>query len=773
MKKILIFILINYCISLSATFSKFVEMQEHTWYQVSNDSSKMNCISYANDGYGNDIENMIGAWNSGAYDPVTHRMYITGGGHNDYYGTEGYYFDLVDLAWRFAWDRNGLNSYGGSCVESVGGIPNQRHTYDGLEFDYIRNRFLEYGGSLACQTGGGSDQFWEWNPTTDTWTNIGGLSDETDTYLGMNSHFSPKDTCFYLHDEHYLYKFDLVGQSVTLISDYHAQSYGRTACIDTSRNWYIACGEGDFWYFDLDESTPLSPHNISSTGGSSIINAQAPGIDFSPIEDKLIGYTGGIIYEMNMTTNVWTTRDLANNPPTSCVGTSTKIYNRWRYMPEYNTFIFVGCPDEDVYFYKSAFASGEWGSRSAQSGVQIAYDFSDSNQVVNHLHRDREDPKWYYTVWDTTLGEGCMRKLVPDDEDLGATNDFKVNFSETATSDTGVTNPAKEYGISGAGNLGSTFYIPFLYRIDSTMSDNVWSLSSGRGGWKQCIFGDGDDYPWQNGDSPEVGSSITTEIVMQNEECRLAPALYHSSGYYTTIDSNINSTSLGTYQDTTNDDYHNGQTWDATFQNAKFNLSGSTLFRKYSLVTAFRDATGEYGESIQYQYYTHPVPTEYPVWSFVPNEWMAFLIRIDLGPLGTAHSYIMDDSNNYSGWTYSRIRFYAGHQDASDWTKLVDIDSTVLIRDDGATPSSEGYGKIWLTDYHTGLLADANGRNDGLIWYDELIVSDDSIAFPFFYGLSTSGTTGNGNGGGSTFVGHTTGGGTGYTTANGMGTMKP
>ena len=51
-------------------------------------------------------------------------------------------------------------------------------------------------------------------------------------------------------------------------------------------------------------------------------------------------------------------------------------------------------------------------------------------------------------------------------------------------------------------------------------------------------------------------------------------------------------------------------------------------------------AENPFGLSVPYQYINRPVPPEYNVVSFHPDEWMTFQIGVTLGPLGSAPSSI-------------------------------------------------------------------------------------------------------------------------------------
>jgi len=311
--------------------------------------------------------------------------------------------------------------------------------------------------------------------------------------------------------------------------------------------------------------------------------------------------------------------------------------------------------------------------------------------------------------------------LIPANQGEGGTNDWKRNFSDTGN---GITNPAKKFRGVGKGDLGSTFYIQWRQRFSLAHLNNYYRVSSGRGGWKMINIGDGDDY-----DEKPKNSALINEIVMNNDELRLCPSMYHSVLAFAQIADKLDTSSIKQYKDS-NGELHNGYTFDERFQNAiDKGPTKINLFERYAMIGAFRIFKPPYGQSKPYRYINRPVPPEYPAVCFHPDEWMTFQVGVTLGPLGSSPSSI-EGSDNVEGWTNSRVEVWAAREGQSS-VKIIDKGGITLRREAGADLNdSEGYGKIWFTTFHTGLIADPAERDDAETWYDELIISKSRIPDP-------------------------------------------
>ena len=349
----------------------------------------------------------------------------------------------------------------------------------------------------------------------------------------------------------------------------------------------------------------------------------------------------------------------------------------------------------------------DWSDRSGQDDVVMATNFTVDSEVTNYKLRATDHPNYNLTALDSAVrasGGGSMRMTIPNDQGIGGTSDWRRNFADTSIG------PAKKFG------AGEKFYTQWRQRFSAAHLDNVYALSSGRGGWKMINIGDGDNFPWDYGDAGEAYSAQTNELVMNNADLRLFPTVYHSIDAFVSVDQGIDSNSVG------------GYTYDSMVQNAIDRGAQYPLNERYVLQSSFRN-NDPVGDGGPFTYSVNPPKEHSPsVQMFYPNEWMTFQVGVTLGPLGTAPSSI-EGSAPISGWTDSRIEVWVAREGLPS-KKITDVSGITLRRAAGVNAGDpEGYGKVWFTTFHTGLIADLT-RAVGETWFDELIVSSLPIKDP-------------------------------------------
>src|SRR5699024_5795701 len=69
------------------------------WEEIPHTHMRDVCASKPDVGTG-DCSMAIEAYSGGALDPEGNRLYVLGGGHNDYYGNEVYAFDINTRSWH-------------------------------------------------------------------------------------------------------------------------------------------------------------------------------------------------------------------------------------------------------------------------------------------------------------------------------------------------------------------------------------------------------------------------------------------------------------------------------------------------------------------------------------------------------------------------------------------------------------------------------------------------------------------------------------------------
>jgi len=327
----------------------------------------------------------------------------------------------------------------------------------------------------------------------------------------------------------------------------------------------------------------------------------------------------------------------------------------------------------------------DWLARSTAPGVVLATNFaSAAERDDKYRHPDSRMPYVTYASDESASGGYSVRFEIPSNSPENSSGSWKRNF-----------------GPSPANNVkfgaGEEFYVQWRQRFSASMLDTVYEVTSGSGGWKQVIIGEGDAPGWDYGDAMEAGSCSRLEFVVVNGSRRAFPIAYHSCGDYWPY-----------YEDFASE-YNN---YDFKLQNAVDSGQGSDRER-FVLYSQEQGAV------------TQP-RADFPGLAYHPNEWMTFQVHIALGPLGTARDPVIGAAR--SGFTQSTVELWGARQN-QPLRPLVAFGGVVLQRDDGAQDTDERYGKIWLTPFHTGK-DPAQSHPTGYTWYDEVIVSSQPIAGP-------------------------------------------
>ena len=287
------------------------------------------------------------AWSGAAFNSKQNQLVVWGGGHADYLGNELYAFDVNNLRWIRLTNPSQPNL----CNQiNNDGTPNSRHTYNGLAYIEHANRLFASGGALACLDGGcGADMTWVFNFSTNQWTNRS-PSHRPHTQCENLSVYDPETKKVWWFD-------GITGQSNGLWSyDYDSNQWTkhnsdllvrRTAVVDTNRGFLVVVGKGEVLAYDIRNSN-FTKQIWNTTGGSSFISQEKPGLAYDPTTDRIVGWAGGSVYALNLETKVWSSYNASGAPTPNPTG----VFGLWRYVPNVNAFIVVSSVNNNVHFYK-------------------------------------------------------------------------------------------------------------------------------------------------------------------------------------------------------------------------------------------------------------------------------------------------------------------------------------------------------------------------------------------------------------------------------------
>ena len=293
------------------------------------------------------------AWSGGAFDTTRNRLLIWGGGHGDYAGNEVYALELDTLTLQRLNDpstpvRDGCsNGY-----TYADGKPVARHTYNHLAYLPNQDAMFAWGGS-PWQCGGFAHDAWLFNlgtPAPLSWTpksNTNGPA--TAGTFGLGAAYDPNTGLVYMQDWSDLRAYNPSTNVWTKRSSSPSFIGAVAAVIDPVRKKYFMHGNNSttlFWY-DISSPTALvRQQSAPTTGCSGFIGNDKTGMEYDPIQNRIIGWNGGnTIYILNPDTLSCTTVSHLGGPADLANGT----YGRFRYSPSLNVFVVCNSVDVDCY----------------------------------------------------------------------------------------------------------------------------------------------------------------------------------------------------------------------------------------------------------------------------------------------------------------------------------------------------------------------------------------------------------------------------------------
>jgi hypothetical protein len=336
--------------------------QNYGWHELANTAYAPVCPPKNFNGYAYDFparcRALTLAWSSGAYDTKRNRLYLWGGGHDDYYGNEVYSVDFETQTTKR------LNNPGRPALRSAsprqselepfnGTQPNSRHTYDG--FTYMENvdRVWAFSGALAGGNSRNVDRLtWMFNPATARWQRQNASGDIPAAVVGGASAYDPVTGLVYLHDRTGLYSYQANNAGGVYRRLKARSGLGLTvnAAIDPVHRRFIAIGLGQFTIYNLDPASGYERIDPPLLGDVAFLDAQAPGLAYDDRRDRMVAWTGdGRVYELDPETLAWSAVAFKGGPgPQPNQGT----YGRWAYASDLDAFVVYNTSTQNAYTFR-------------------------------------------------------------------------------------------------------------------------------------------------------------------------------------------------------------------------------------------------------------------------------------------------------------------------------------------------------------------------------------------------------------------------------------
>ena len=356
---------------------RLIALPADTWYEAPNSHMQEVC---APPSFG--VNAVMGcraiilAWGGGAYDANQRKMMIWGGGHNDYWGNEVYVFDLREGHWERMTDPTPGNLVSEAKTDPLpDGLPNSRHTYDGLQYISRKAQMFAHGGAIS-PGGGGTSVTWIFDMAKRSW-HIAAESGGPGGYA-LASGYDPASGQVIVRGTKGLWSYDVDTSEWSALAGFgyapfwprYEVSGDKRGAVDTKRQLFWSVGSNDLLVWDIrrkevvtndwatfgageySNRTRLRNYaaQIFESGGGEVFNASAPGFDFDSKADQFVAWKGGPPYILDLPTKEWHIGSATGAPSTQA---SNGTFGRWRYLPEYNVFILVNSVSSNVFFYKN------------------------------------------------------------------------------------------------------------------------------------------------------------------------------------------------------------------------------------------------------------------------------------------------------------------------------------------------------------------------------------------------------------------------------------
>jgi hypothetical protein len=324
------------------------------WFQIPN--TKLRTVCAAENGFP-EVSGIEGCtaitedWSGGALDTLRNRLLIWGGGHTGYAGNEVYALDLDALTMTRL--NNPSTPIQDGCTNNgtyADGRPASRHSYNQLAYLPIQDAMFAWGGSM-WQCGNIVRDTWFFNLANDvfSWTKKNDTNGPSGNYARAIA-YDPNTSLVYARDEYDLYSYNPATDVWTRRSS--ASVYvndDKTAVIDPVRRKYFLHGNNDATLYWYDISSPTASVQIQSgqtTGCSGFIGQYRSGMEYDPVQDRIVGWNGGnTIYILNPDTLTCTTVSHSGGPSALANGT----WGRFRYVPSLNLYAVCNSVNEDCY----------------------------------------------------------------------------------------------------------------------------------------------------------------------------------------------------------------------------------------------------------------------------------------------------------------------------------------------------------------------------------------------------------------------------------------
>jgi hypothetical protein len=300
---------------------------------------------------------------------------VFGGGHDGYFGSEVYVFDLDKRLWERLSDPydDGSSSVASDCNNNgvyPDGSACPPHTYDRLSYHPYSNSMVLLGGTTDPTCGGcGSGRAHIFDLDAKQWQ-LGAAHPSSDTWSGSSSAYDPNRDVFWMmptFDERFT-RYSIVDNAWTEYGNPFYVEIDAVAAIDPIRDIYVFVeGYSTKQVYAIDLKDPGGGAiPLNTVGDTEIQDYTSQGFVWDSVTEMFVAWNDGAdVYTLAPPAGSWESGDWRWTrippAPTNAVVPSSNpqgTYGRFRHIPAVNAFVLVSFTDGPVYAYKLNDAPG-------------------------------------------------------------------------------------------------------------------------------------------------------------------------------------------------------------------------------------------------------------------------------------------------------------------------------------------------------------------------------------------------------------------------------
>ncbi len=431
------------------------------WFDVAGQQLQGNCPPNNFGGYGynfaSNCNGVVVAWNGGIADTKRNRLWVWGGGHNDYAGNEIYYFDLNTL--KFARADDPSNPTPTCSANYSDGSASSRHTYGGLAYIASADRMFVWGGVPWCPGGGFSQDTWTLNLSQVGSGSPNGWQ-HMDATLGNGgihpcagngnpqAQYDPNTQLVFVNDSCStggFWSYNFSTNSYTHLNTGPSDLTIHTnTVIDPVRKLFLRFGDGVASKISIATGSSYTATALTATACGPIMG-NADGLAFDSVLNLVVGWPdfGPTVYLYNPDTDSCTTQTYNTSAPpdsshTGSAHTSNGTFGRFQYFPAMGVYVLVNDWNIDVHTLRLT-------AGSSGSGMTI------SNVAANNVTTNSATVSW------TTSAPATSQVMYGTTSSLGSSTTKNTTLSTSHSQTISGLSPSTLYffsvqSVDGSGN---------------------------------------------------------------------------------------------------------------------------------------------------------------------------------------------------------------------------------------------------------------------------------------------------------------------------------